>query len=77
VKQAHILGSNQILAPVDIMSDITIPQNGFSMYTGTSSYLQRPEDVFQIQQTMQVAKRIESTGLHQGVIDRLTDDLSP
>ena len=76
IKQAHILGSNQILAPVDIMSDITIPQNGFSMYTGTSSYLQRPEDVIQSQQTMQVAKRIESTGLHQGVFDRIIDQRS-
>ncbi|MFO5795607.1 hypothetical protein, partial [Klebsiella pneumoniae] len=32
VKQAHILGSNQILAPVDIMSVITIHPNGLCKF---------------------------------------------
>lgn len=70
---ANILGSNQILSPSDVMS--TSYQNGMNipMYGGNTSYLQRPEDIFSIQQSRNVATRLQNSGMFNGPIDKIID----
>lgn len=55
--QARILGSNQIISPVDM----TGGNNG--MFARPSNFLIRPEDNFNLMQTKVVAKNLTDTGL--------------
>lgn len=65
--QAAIVGSNQIVSPVDMVGG----HNG--MFARASAHLIRPEDLFSIGQTQHVAQRLQSSGLFDGVIHRSID----
>lgn len=65
--QARIVGSNQILSPVDMMGG----NNG--MFTKASNFLIRPEDNFNLMQTKAVAKNLEDNGLVDVKIDQSYD----
>lgn len=65
--QASIVGSNQIVSPVDMLGG----HNG--MFARATSHLIRPEDLFSIGQTQHVAQRLQSSGMFEGVIHRSID----
>lgn len=65
--QARILGSNQIIAPVNMAAG----NNG--LFAKPSNYLIRPEDNFNLMQTKAVAKNIQETGLIDVKIDQSYD----
>lgn len=65
--QARILGSNQILSPVNMVGG----HNG--MFTRPSNFLIRPEDNFNLMQTKAVARKLEDTGLVDVKIDTSYD----
>jgi hypothetical protein len=64
VRNMVIAGSNQIVSPVDIGSSMN------QMFAPPTAHLIRPEDIFSIGQTLEVAKRVTEAGLIDGVIDR-------
>lgn len=65
--QARILGSNQILSPVNMAEG----HNG--MFARATNFLIRPEDNFNLMQTKAVAKNLEDTGLIDVKIDTSYD----
>lgn len=65
--QARIIGSNQILSPVNMMDG----HNG--MFSRPSNFLIRPEDNFNLMQTKAVAKNLEENGLVDVKIDQAYD----
>lgn len=65
--QARIIGSNQILTPVNMVEG----RNG--MFAKPSNFLIRPEDNFNLMQTKAVAKNLESNGLVDVKIDTSYD----
>lgn len=65
--QAKILGSNQIISPVDMVGG----NNG--MFARPSNFLIRPEDNFNLMQTKAVAKNLETGGLIDVKIDQSYD----
>lgn len=56
--QAMIVGSNQIIAPVDLTSNA----DNTGMFSRPVSHLIRPEDVFSLGQSNLTAKRLNETG---------------
>ncbi|BEG72705.1 hypothetical protein [Pseudomonas phage PA1C] len=64
---ASIVGSNQIVSPVDMMGGM----NG--MFSRATAHLIRPEDIFSIGQTAHVAQKLQSSGLFDGMINRSID----
>lgn len=69
--QAKILGSNQIISPVDLVGG---QQNG--MFAKPSSFLIRPEDNFNLMQTKAVADNLQRNGLVDVRIDAQYDHRS-
>lgn len=65
--QARIIGSNQIISPVNMVNG----DNG--MFAKPSSFLIRPEDNFNLMQTKAVAKNLQETGLVDVKIDSSYD----
>lgn len=65
--QAKIIGSNQIISPVNMVGG----SNG--MFAKPSSFLIRPEDNFNLMQTKAVAKNLRDTGLVDVEIDASYD----
>jgi hypothetical protein len=65
--QAKIIGSNQIISPVNMVGG----NNG--MFAKPSSFLIRPEDNFNLMQTKAVAKNLQDTGLVDVQIDSSYD----
>lgn len=65
--QAKIIGSNQIISPVNMVGG----SNG--MFAKPSSFLIRPEDNFNLMQTKAVAKNLQDTGLIDVKIDNSYD----
>lgn len=65
--QAKIIGSNQIISPVNMVGG----DNG--MFAKPSSFLIRPEDNFNLMQTKAVAKNLQETGLVDVHIDSSYD----
>lgn len=65
--QAKIIGSNQIISPVNMVGG----NNG--MFAKPSSFLIRPEDNFNLMQTKAVAKNLQETGLVDLQIDSSYD----
>lgn len=65
--QARIIGSNQILSPVNMVEG----HNG--MFARPSNFLIRPEDNFNLMQTKAVAKNLQDNGLVDVKIDTSYD----
>ncbi len=65
--QARIIGSNQIISPVNMVGG----QNG--MFTRPSNFLIRPEDNFNLMQTKAVAKNLQDNGIVDVKIDTSYD----
>ncbi|ABY62957.1 hypothetical protein ST201phi2-1p125 [Pseudomonas phage 201phi2-1] len=65
--QARIIGSNQIISPVNMMGG----NNG--MFARPSNFLIRPEDNFNLMQTKAVAKNLQENGLVDVKIDTSYD----
>lgn len=65
--KARIVGSNQILSPVDMVSG----NNG--MFARPSNFLIRPEDNFNLMQTKAVANKLQTGGLVDVKIDASYD----
>lgn len=65
--QAKIMGSNQIISPVNMVGG----SNG--LFAKPSSFLIRPEDNFNLMQTKAVAKNLQDTGLVDVQIDSSYD----
>jgi len=65
--QAKIIGSNQIISPVNMVGG----DNG--LFARPSSFLIRPEDNFSLMQTKAVAKNLQDTGLVDVQIDSSYD----